>query len=391
MIDHFNDVSDPANQRPIGVTGIARQLPANFPVSKPENSGNIVHGNAPFSIFRNAEYSVDRNWQIQHEGRSFREFVNADCSHVVVTVANLIRVGNTYPATLERYRLFRERLEGYEKPIVIFGLGAQSTSDDIDEATLPPEAVDLLQFLADRATAISVRGEFTAALFRKFTSADNIHVTGCPSFFSRPEAFAKLRGRLGESDSGTPSFNATHYERATEMTLLSTAIREDNFLIEPANPALHTFYRDALVDPELASVPDELAPLLRGSTPPFRRSDLVNYFRSRYRLFRHLEPWIDFNHEHVSFTYGARFHVNMASLLSGRPALWLTHDSRTRELTDTLTLPSLALEAAAEMPSPKDMRRNTDYSPMFDNLRALFDRFNDFLEAADLPRRPLQF
>jgi hypothetical protein len=35
----------------IGVTGILNSLPASFPLMSYENSGNMVHGNAPFRLF----------------------------------------------------------------------------------------------------------------------------------------------------------------------------------------------------------------------------------------------------------------------------------------------------------------------------------------------------
>ena len=94
--------------------------------------------------------------------------MNTSCTHLIVTVANLIRVRNSHPATLERYRQFRERLEAYDVPIIIFGLGAQSDSSDASVAELPQEAIELLRFLADRCTAISVRGRYTASLFTKY-------------------------------------------------------------------------------------------------------------------------------------------------------------------------------------------------------------------------------
>ena len=103
-----------------------------------------------------------------------------------------------------------------------------------------------------------------------------------------------------------------------------------------------------------------------------------------------MSHWTDFNRELVDLTYGTRFHVNMASLLSGIPAVWLTHDSRTRELVRTLNLPGLALTEIENQPI-EELVTEVDFTPLFDTLHEKFDAFNDFLEAAGLPKRELAF
>ncbi len=75
----------------------------------------------------------------------------------------------------------------------------------------------------------------------------------------------------------------------------------------------------------------------------------------------------------------------MASLLSGRPATWFVHDSRTLELCEKLALPQVTMESALERPY-RDILKSTDFEPMFNALEENFERFNDFLRAADLPQ-----
>lgn len=38
----------------IGVIGCLPELPLEFPVEKPENSGNMIHAQAPLRMFDNA-------------------------------------------------------------------------------------------------------------------------------------------------------------------------------------------------------------------------------------------------------------------------------------------------------------------------------------------------
>ena len=361
----------------------------SFPSKKAENSGNIVHGNAPFSLFEDAHFAPDRNWPGYHNQSNFKEFVNTNCSHVIITVANLVRANNSHPATIARYEDFSRTLDGYDVPIVLFGLGAQSNTSTIEDATLPPEGVELLKKINERCLSVSVRGQFTAALFKKYASTRNVHVTGCPSFFMKPEVFTELR-QASQQTATRFAYNGTHYDRPAERQLLHNALSRYEFIVEPANPRLYKYHLESIASPEAAEIPDELAELVAGPRPAWTRSELATYFSSRFKLFRHLEPWLDFNREHVDFTYGTRFHVNMASMLSAVPALWLTHDSRTRELTETLHLPAVTLEEAHGM-SQAELHRAADHEPLFDNLKSSFQRFNSFLDSAELPRVPYLF
>lgn len=63
-------------------------------------------------------------------------------------------------------------------------------------------------------------------------------------------------------------------------------------------------------------------------------SDIMDYARGNQLTFFTIEEWESFYAKNnVSFAWGTRFHGNMAALQNGVPALWVNHDSRTRELT----------------------------------------------------------
>lgn len=54
--------------------------------------------------------------------------------------------------------------------------------------------------------------------------------------------------------------------------------------------------------------------------------------------------WNDFyKKENVTFAFGISFHGNMEALRNGVTVLWITHDSRTEELTNYLHLSSIKL------------------------------------------------
>lgn len=356
--------------------GCLPTLPMEFPVTMPENAGNMIHGNAPFEMFPEAVFYKDRRFGPGRQ--NFAEFVNNECSHLVVTVANFLKLNDENG---DRYARFQSFLEKMDVPIVIFGLGAQAPSQELD-GTLPAEAIDLMKFLGDRSELVGVRGDFTARMFEHFAGVTNTYVTGCPSFFSRPEAFSQLAEAIKTDRKGRPAYNGTTYHDPLESEMLVRAIREDNHLVEPVN-RFSVMYANSLqrADGEQPFPWFLKRPLKEGK---LTQPQVERFFSTRFRLFRDPQSWYNFNSENVGFSYGTRFHANMASLLSGVPALWVTHDSRTEELTKVLRIPNLPKEAVSDL-SSDEIRSLTDYRPMFSGLEELFEKFNEYLRVHKLP------
>lgn len=373
--------------KPIAVGGIAQEMVDDFPFSD-ENAGNMIHGTAPFQMFKSAVDVRRSGWRRHYTAAKPIDFINEQCSHYVFSCANMIQFDNFTERKREAYSSLMASLDPVKVPIVIFGLGAQASSiDTIDHEGLPDEAVEFMRFLGSKCEYIGVRGEFTARVFSELAGVQNTVVTGCPSFFQNPSAFVELRKFLNSRRRGGISFNATHLSSPLERAGMLRSIKENHFWLEVHSAAIHRFHIQALRDPELAEIPQVLAPLASGSYPELGHAQLVEYFQSRYRLFRDVRPWYQFNREHVRFSYGTRFHGNMASLLAGRPALWLTHDSRTEELARQMNLPNLPLEESIGM-SSSELEEATDYSSMFESLEAQFENFNGYLKLNGLPAIP---
>lgn len=370
----------------IGVTGILNSLPLEFPTEFPENSGNMLHGDVPFRMFSDSYLAINRNWPKYKDGDRFKDFVNTSCSHVIITCANMFRANDSSPNMRARYKKLEEMLSGYEKPIILFGLGVQAKEQSLEGLDFPREAVSAMKAIAEKAHMVSVRGEFTKKVLEKYGDAKNIYVTGCPSFFSVPSAFSELKNNLEllkKKNNIRTAFSGTYFGREAEKFLMLDVVRNNTYLIEPQNKENYLYYKSVIDSPGTAVVPDHFEHLVEGKNPKIQRTAFEEFYASKFRMFRDLKPWDEFNREFVDFTYGTRFHVNMASILSGKPALWLTHDSRTRELADTLSLPHLDLVEASRM-TQEEIIESLDYEPLFSKLDFMFDRFNEFLAAANL-------
>lgn len=395
----------------IAIAGCLPRLPDSFPLGLAENSGNMIHARAPRRIFgrtNTVEYHQDR-WGIAGE-RHFRDFVNQHCDHLIITMTNSIKVNADFR---QNYVRVQRMLEMYDVPITIFGLGVRSPTTDLSTATIPDEAVTLLRYMAERCGPIGVRGEFSKAVFAELAGVTNVQVTGCPSFFSQPGSFLALREQLRDPQPGTYTYSGTRYERPEERAQFLKVARGDGIYIEPTNPENHRAHLDALrgepievprflTDNGHLAAPSPVDPPegLRGLAGRWRSrrspdaapvgdstvtlEQLTDLYRHRYRLFRDPDEWLRFNREVVAYGFGTRFHVNMATVLAGKPATWVTHDTRTREFCDFLHLPQVSLEDSAEM-EPEDFRAAADFEELFDHLPALFDNWASYLEAHDLP------
>lgn len=360
--------------KPIAIIGAPPDLPIEFPIEYPENSGNMVHANAPYELFKNC---IHINKFKDFGGKNFSEFVNKNCSHLIITFANSLKLNDSKG---EKFSRLQGLLEGISVPIVPMGLGIQAKLTNIESAELPEEAISLLNFFARKCLSIGVRGDFTKDVITKLSKAKNVEVLGCPSFFTKPNSILQL---YNSASLGTPTASWTNYQNEKEIDLLVKTIKQDHFLIEPVNKFNHQFYISSLNGTANAnSIPYFLK-------NRFDASELVNYFKTRYRLFRNINDWRAFNKEHVSFTYGTRFHVNMASILSGKPALWITHDARTTELVKIFALPSFDLETFHQDSGSIDIKQvlTSHYSSKYfiENYKHRLDIFNTFLGSHKLP------
>lgn len=376
--------------KPIAIGGIVTSLEDEFPYAD-ENAGNMIHGRAPYEMFRGGVDVRRSGWRYHYKAPTAMDFINNQCSHYIFSCANFIQFQNHTERKKQAYVSLMNSLDACKVPLVIFGLGAQAPkTGEAKRSDLPDEAIEFMKFLGEKCEVISVRGEFTAKVFAEFAGVENTQVTGCPSFFQRPQAFTELREYLRGPRRGGLSFNATHFNKIEEKILLTRAIQEDSYWLEVHSKEMHKFATEVQLSPETAEVPKAFHSLMEGTDPQIRRQELVDYFARRYRIFRDVNPWYQFNKEFVRLSYGTRFHGNMAALLAGRPGLWLTHDSRTAELTKTLHLPNLTIQEASGM-TTSEMEDFVDYDDLFDNLGSLFENFNSYLRNYSLKEISLEF
>nr|BFE86331.1 hypothetical protein GCM10020093_089320 [Planobispora longispora] len=272
----------------------------------------MIHANAPFEMFDDCVFRLDRQWRTLTGAATFAEFVNRHCTHLVFTMANTLKIGSDDPAPFIR---LQSLLDQIDKPVVIFGLGVQSDTDDLTGATLPAEAISVMRRLQDRCAVIGVRGRTTQRVLEQVCGVTNVKVAAPPCSPARRtwpgSARASKRATAGRR-SAAPS-STSRWRPGCSATPSGTTRSWSSPRTGATTSSTST---------SAAAAPAQAPRFLRDDGehgPKLARDRIEDYYQRRYRLFRDTKSWYRFNEESVSFTYGTRFHVNMASILSGKP------------------------------------------------------------------------
>lgn len=378
--------------RYVVVDGVARSYRSNFPNapatfdllnSSVDNAGNYIHAEAPFNFWKQRVVNlVDGRRLPQRDLLGLDvsvEYANDHNAIFVLSAANFIQYDGLSEKRRRSYQSLEHSLAKLKVPLIVLGLGAQAPRKwNPTTHTLPDEAVSLLQFLSERAELVSLRGRFSEQVANHFTDGGNFVVTGCPSFYQSPSAFSDLKNELSHPSGGRPSFSLTNFGKPAERSLFVDALRSGHIWIDVRRPEATDTNR------WLRSMNTANDDPLPGCVRAVPRVSISALAQGGHQHFDQSSDWIEYCRTHVNFSYGTRLHANMATLLAGKPAIWLTHDQRTIEATEYFNLPTLNLTQAQEWDFTRPPSAST-FDRMFDVVEPRFAHFNYFLREAGLP------
>lgn len=249
-----------------------------------------------------------------------------------------------------------------DRPLIPLCVGLQSANYKSD-FRVQPTMVSFLQQLAERVT-IPTRGVYTAEILSRH-GITNVQPLGCPSLYQLPLYPGALAGLARDVTDGL--FAATNFGTFGETMM----------------PAEYAFLR--YMPDQFAGFIDQTFDLLPWLEAHDER--LAQWMRRHIHAFFDLESWVRHNARY-NFSMGARFHGNVVPLLSGTRSLFLTIDSRTREMTDFLRLPVLELAAFDPTRPLRHYYDMADYSDFLGHYRALTDGLVDYAGRHGLPLSP---
>ena len=338
------------------------------------NSGNVLHAMMARRLLQHHdELSRVRPWADEEVER-----VQATNSHIVVVVANALRLGATPSSISGHHDMMAQNFSRVDLPLVVMSAGAQAPKrNSIADGIVVPEAtIRLFKLLSKRSHAIAVRGDFTAEVLRGI-GVDNTEVIGCQSCFwslqpEFPTSFEEAKSRT------EVAYNCTSVAR--ERNLVELAVQNGYQTFGQEHPV-----ENAILRGDESGLDAEWPWGVLFSRTSVTREAFVAYIKETYRHHYELETWSPAMKE-FRFSFGSRFHGNMVAMHAGVPSLWVAHDTRTEDLTSHLRLPSIALDEAMSFKHTEQFIERADYSEFLKAYPHNYRRLSDFLERAGLPQ-----
>ncbi len=359
----------------IGTTEFFRNQPKN--IHSAGNAGNMLHARAARRIVRNTREMVNHRLWTEAEIEALRE----QSSHILFVGANGVAVNKQHSSREPHQRIMAQNIRAAGLPVVVLGLGAQSPNNAPEgDIFVPDGTLELLRACSDHAVSIGVRGAFTRRVLMS-VGISNVTVLGCQTcFMSYDPEFAEHFDT--PSVDGPDGLVANYTFPLVEKHLIQL-IHKYGIDVVGQEEFYEYFLANDLPTTDVAEL--KRAHRLRAALDDrgISMESYVAFLREHFRQYEDIDLWRK-DMKRYRFSFGTRFHGNMAALQSGVPALWLTHDARTIEMCNYLGLPNMpARKLRADMPLT-DLAARCDFAKFRERYRANYLKMKSFLDEAGL-------
>jgi Polysaccharide pyruvyl transferase len=283
------------------------------------------------------------------------------------------------------------RFKMLDIPLLAIGLGAQGDAKYETLPEVPEGSVSWVREIANRSVGdapnIGVRGPFTLKVLEKYGLADKAVVTGCPTLFLNPTPnLGKMIEEKAKNSFDHVAVAAGHpkWGHLSRIEASLGRILEEtggSYIVQSPMESVAIARGEAT----LLSQPD-LEESRNFVCPGMELADFVKWSRRYYRLYLNVSEWMECLRGY-DFVIGARIHGVILGLQAGIPGLCIAHDSRTRELCETMKVPFVMasdISSGVKLPDLRDMF--TFDSNEFDhNRRELARTLDNILKQNQLP------
>ncbi len=264
--------------------------------------------------------------------------------------------------------------------VVMVGAGAQAY-DYGEEITLSAGTRRFLGYVADRSVSIGVRGHYTAEVLNDL-GIRNVTVIGCPAvFWSGPAAPVVRQETLPHLPSLAVNATPVGHYRDKISTLFAFGMRHEADYVAQAERWMAALAASPETTPYQPLREDDAVTYF--AYPACTPTVLANWLRARTRWFFSPQDWIG-RMGGYDLSVGSRFHGNLAAIQAGTPALNLVFDTRTRELCEYLSLPTLSLsDFHGDLPLGA-LHALADYRPFTATYARRYETYRAFLTESGL-------
>ncbi|MCR4672357.1 MAG: polysaccharide pyruvyl transferase family protein [Lachnospiraceae bacterium] len=258
----------------------------------------------------------------------------------------------------------------------VIGMGIRADlADDPDNISFPFDSTvkEFVKAVLDKSAVVGVRGEATLRYLKRlgFKEESEVTVIGCPSLYmygdglkmKDPVISPDSRILVNNSSAATPevcAFLRKVWEEYPESYYVTQAVQE-----------LKCIYMGARIDlaPPENGYPNDI------NDPVFQSGRAVyplNYL-----------GWRDFA-KGAALSVGARFHGNVASILSGVPAVMIVKDMRMRELAAYHHIPCVTADRISPDTELTKLIEEVDFGEFGRYHKENYDHYVDFLEKNEI-------
>jgi hypothetical protein len=300
--------------------------------------------------------------------------------------ATIIRGSNYLSADLDLGEALPlvQKLKG---PIVPIGLGAQAAR--YGKLEIPKGSIAFWREVAGKCVSLGVRGAYTAEVLAGI-GVHNVRIIGCPSYFRslRPQ----LTLRPADPATARVGLTLNKYLDGPYASSRLKTIRLQRALIAAAaqRPGSHVFSQGEREESllQMVSAP-ERARLLARILDAFQlRDDAAAAALLDQHLSAHLDvdDWAADLAARCDFMVGFRVHGTVMALQQGIPAIYVTYDTRIRELAALFRVPSLDVEEFLPMDLPSIIEA-ADFAGFERAYRENYAEYRLFLDENGLKHR----
>ena len=339
------------------------------------NTGNMIFAHAVRKILGNPMTRVGWDW--------IPSKVRKRADHLVICCANQLGVHVDLGD-------WADRLEKFELPVTLIGLGAQSDSLQI----APKIPTGTQRFLArvqalkgEADNNIAVRGNFTKDILAEL-NVPSLAI-GCPSLHISPEPMLGqtiIRGQALRSTervavlAGNPWHDPSAGLERVLVDIVNTYRSE--YVLQHPEPMLQFAFgeMDSITPQDKARMQD-----VYGSS--FSFDELLEWYRRNASVYLNPSSWLR-SMRRFDLALGPRYHGVALAVQAGRPGCVITIDSRTEELCLGTALKHISLDKAHCLDAEGLVRYalwTEDDAVRFDTARhAKAAAYCDFLQANSL-------
>jgi len=278
---------------------------------------------------------------------------------------------------------FADALEKNPVNLVGVGLGAQASIDG--EVQIPEGTQRWLKLIQERRPSdfpnLGLRGDFTQNALKKIGLHENTEVLGCPTLFISPEKYLGkvIKKKWNKKISsiavaaGHPSWSGL---AKIEHSLCKILDGGSDYITQSPKLMLE-FGRGcdtSILDSDLESI--------RNYCMPNMNLDQFKMWGIKHAVtFFSAPAWME-HLKRFDFVIGTRIHGVMLALQVGVPGICIAHDSRTKELCETMHVPMIEAKYILNGFSIKEFRDFVKFDDkLFDENRAnLGFKYSEFMK-----------